>query len=159
MNLIYSGQYKNIVGESIFLAGCSPREGQTILWRKDAIERYGQLEFKGTLIIPEPEPSEPWHDFINVVEWEDYYLKLASKIIFWIPRSIHDEIYGFTSNVEFGMYLYSGKVVYGRPDDSDNNRYLDYWYKKLYNYDPFNELFDLIDSSINHTFLFKAYEL
>jgi hypothetical protein len=36
-----------------------------------------------------------------------------------------------TTNVEFGRYVGSGKCMYGRPDDSEKNRYLDWLYKKL----------------------------
>jgi len=159
MTVIYSGQYLPITGESIFLAGCSPRKGQTLLWRYEALAYYREIGFEGTIIVPEPESGEPWADYIDVVEWEDHYLKAADKILFWIPRSISKEIYGFTSNVEFGKYLSSGKIIYGRPSDSDKNNYLDYWYKKLYSYDPFNTLRSLLIASTNHTNLFKGMEV
>jgi hypothetical protein len=38
---------------------------------------------------------------------------------------------GFTSNVEFGRYVGSGRVVYGRPDGAPHTRYLDWLYQKL----------------------------
>ncbi len=159
MKVIYSGQNKEIEGRSIFLAGCSPRKGQTLLWRFEALAFLRESGFEGTVIVPEPETGESWLDYMDVVEWEDRYLKLADVIVFWLPRSIKDGIYGFTSNVEFGKYLNSGKIIYGRPETSDNNRYLDHWYKELYQYDPFTNLQDLIKSTVNHTFLFKGLDV
>lgn len=156
MNLIYSGQNKPIKGRAIFLAGCSPRPGQTLTWRKDAIEYFKKVRYKGTVIIPEPEDGEPWPDYLSVVEWEDKYLRLADVVVFWIPRSTDNGIYGFTSNVEFGKYLNSGKIIYGRPEGSDNNRYLDYWYTKLYKYQPFDSLEGLIKATTNHSFLYEG---
>lgn len=144
MNIIYSGQDKPIVGKSIFLAGCSPRKGQVLTWRFDAISYFESFGFNGTLIVPEPEYGTPWNDYMSVVEWEDKYLQAADLILFWVPRNVNKEIFGFTTNVEFGKYLTSGKIRYGRPNNSDNNRYLDYWYKKVYNQEPFDNLHDLV---------------
>lgn len=148
MKIIYSGESHSIKGKSIFLAGCSPRIGQTLKWREEAISYYENFGFSETLIIPEPKSGEPWEDYISVIQWEDYYLQIADVILFWIPRSVKDEIYGFTSNIEFGKYLNSGKIVYGRPDDSDNNRYLDYWYETIYKIPPAYKLENLVFGSI-----------
>tara|TARA_R110000868_G_scaffold9099_2_gene46039 strand:+ start:205 stop:678 length:474 start_codon:yes stop_codon:yes gene_type:complete len=155
MKIIYSGQNKEIDGRSIFLAGCSPRKGQTLLWRFEALAFLRESGFEGTVIVPEPETGESWLDYMGVVEWEDKYLKLADVIVFWLPRSIKDGIYGFTSNVEFGKYLNSGKIIYGRPDQSDNNRYLDYWYKEVYQCDPLANLYSLISATVNHPFILR----
>ena len=37
----------------------------------------------------------------------------STVIMFWIPRSLPD-ILTFTANVEFGYWLHSGKIIYGR---------------------------------------------
>ncbi len=150
MNLIYSGQHKEIQGKSIFLAGCSPRKGQTLVWRKEIVELFRQNNFEGTLIIPEPEHNH-WADYVDVIDWECEYLKLVDVILFWIPRSIDNQIFGFTSNVEFGRWVYSDKpIIYGRPDNSDNNRYLDYIYTKETGRNPLNNLEDLVKETLKN---------
>lgn len=145
--LIYSGENIPIQGQSVFLAGCSPRKDQVLLWREFAIKFFKEQGFEGTLIIPEPRYGN-WYDFEKVVEWEDEYLKSADIILFWIPRNLEENIYGLTSNVEFGRYLHSGKIIYGRPDESSENRYLDYWYKKIYGVDPFSDLNLLVNKVV-----------
>ena len=37
----------------------------------------------------------------------------------------------FTTNIEMGMYLRSGKLLYGRPDNAVKVGYLDYSYEKF----------------------------
>lgn len=145
MQVIYSGEYTDVkTNPTIFLAGCSPRKGQTLNWRKEAID-YLQLQgFKGTVIVPEPRNGQ-WNDYLDVVGWETEYLELATKILFWVPRNMENKIYGLSTNVEFGIWLSSGKIVYGRPDDADNIRYLDYQYQRHTGKQPHNHLFNLLN--------------
>jgi hypothetical protein len=72
----------------------------------------------------------------------------SDVILFWIPRDISNGILGLTSNVEFGMYLDSGKIFYGRPRGSDKVLYLDYHYTKRYKTAPHDNLQDLIDECL-----------
>lgn len=149
MNLIYSGQYKPIIGKSVFLAGCSPRKGQILNWRKDAIDILLKWNHNGeqdieTIIIPEPETGES-SDYNSVINWEITYMNYSDYVLFWVPRSISNQIYGFTTNIEFGKCIGLNKpFVYGRPDDSDNNRYLDAVYEIHTGSKPSNTLDDLI---------------
>ena len=55
----------------------------------------------------------------------------------------------FTTNVEFGYWLHSGKVLYGRPDNARKIKYLDWLYKVDTNLNPYNNIEDLLLSSIN----------
>ena len=144
MLLIYSGQNKEIKGKSVFLAGPSPRSGQTLNWRKETVKMFEDFKFTGTLIIPEPEFGN-WDNYDNVVEWEDKYMSISDIILFWVPRSIVDKHYGFTTNVEFGRWLYSNKkVIYGRPDWADQSRYLDFCYTKITGENPCKDLSTLV---------------
>ena len=149
MVLIYSGEYSEIKHPVVFLAGPSPRSGQTLEWRKEAIQHFQNIGFDGTIVIPEPRTGK-WDDYLTVVDWEHLYLELSDTILFWVPRDIENEIYGFTTNVEFGMYLHSGKIIYGRPDNSDKNRYLDYWYSLVYSKQPYNDLLTIVKDTINN---------
>lgn len=57
----------------------------------------------------------------------------------------------FTTNVEFGYWLHTGKVLYGRPDNARKIKYLDWLYKIDTNEEPFNTLEQLLLSSKNKT--------
>ena len=62
--------------------------------------------------------------------WEREALINATVILFWVPRKLPD-MSAFTTNVEFGYWLHSGKVVYGRPNDASKIKYLDWLYSCL----------------------------
>lgn len=47
--------------------------------------------------------------------WERMALTEATVIMFWVPRSLPD-MAGFTTNVEFGYWMPTKKVIYGRPN-------------------------------------------
>ena len=57
----------------------------------------------------------------------------------------------FTTNVEFGYWLYTNKVIYGRPDDAEKIKYLDWLYKLDYNEEPYNKLDELLKMAIKKT--------
>jgi hypothetical protein len=50
--------------------------------------------------------------------------------VFWVPRDLVT-FPGFTTNVEFGRYVGSGRCIYGRPPGSPQTKYLDWLYRKL----------------------------
>ena len=57
----------------------------------------------------------------------------------------------FTTNVEFGYWIHSGKIIYGRPDNSRKNGYLDWLYEKDTNKKPYNNIEGLLKEAINET--------
>ena len=79
--------------------------------------------------------------------WEREALTDATVIVFWIPRKL-PEMPAFTTNVEFGYWLRSGKVIYGRPDDAAKIKYLDWLYKLDYEKEPFSNLEKLLKEAI-----------
>ena len=79
--------------------------------------------------------------------WERMSLTEATAIIFWIPRQI-PEMMGFTTNVEFGYWLHSGKVLYGRPENTPKTKYLDWLYELDFNMKPYNNLEELLDKAV-----------
>lgn len=90
-------------------------------------------------------------DVITITKsWEREALTEATTIIFWIPRQLTD-MPAFTTNVEFGYWLHSNKVVYGRPDNSEKNRYLDWLYELDYGKKAFNYLPSLLKEGISMT--------
>ena len=54
----------------------------------------------------------------------------------------------FTTNVEFGYWLHSGKVLYGRPDSASKIKYLDWLYKVDTGLEPANNINDLLLEAI-----------
>jgi hypothetical protein len=49
-----------------------------------------------------------------------------------VPRDVKNGILGLTTNAEFGYWMAKNptKVFYGRPEGSDQTRYLDQMFKK-----------------------------
>jgi len=43
--------------------------------------------------------------------------------LFWIPRNL-ESMPAFTSNIEFGEFLHSGKIILGYPETAHKMRYL-----------------------------------
>ena len=139
----YSDQ-EIIKGEkSIFLAGPTPRGKDIISWRNEAIKILENLGFDGIVYVPEYSSWKPKTDYVDQAMWERVGLSNANIIAFWIPRHLPD-MPAFTTNVEFGYWLHSGKVVYGRPNDAEKIKYLDWLYKLDYNKEPIDSLEELL---------------
>jgi len=147
MRVVIPGQ--NIVpntGEKIlFLAGCTPRDNRQS-WRAEALKHLSDANFQGIVCVPEPFCN----DYVTQVEWEDEWLQKADTILFWIPRNMSAIMYGLTSNVEWGRFLYQEQkiVTYGRPDEAEHCRYLDYHFIKYRHEKPLNNLKELIDHTL-----------
>ena len=119
-------------GLSIFLAGPTPRNKDVKSWRPTAIELLrDQLNFAGTVLIPERKDWSAKFDYTDQTEWEAAGLKHATAIVFWVPRQM-DVMPALTTNVEFGFWMARApeKVLYGRPDSAVYVRYLDWMYAK-----------------------------
>ena len=141
---------KIIKGEkSIFLAGPTPRDKDTISWRVDAVKILEKLGFDGVVYVPEYSTWKPKTDYVDQAMWERIGLSNATIIAFWIPRHLPD-MPALTTNVEFGYWLHSGKVIYGRPNDAEKIKYLDWLYKLDYNKDPIDSLEELLKICVNN---------
>lgn len=139
--------------KSIFLAGPSPRDKKIIDWRHEALAYLKSINYTGTVFIPVPEArfygkddSDNW-TYDGQVEWECIFRKIADIILFWVPRDIENGMPAFTTNIEFGEDLSSGKIVYGRPDNAEKCRYLDKRVLDI-NLPFFTSLSDTIDYTV-----------
>lgn len=110
---------------SIFLAGPTPREDGVTSWREEALQILEKKGFEGYVFVPEPRDGEWCSDYDGQIDWEQRYLEAATVIIFWIPRDL-DSLPGFTTNIEFGMYVKSRKTSFGAPEDAPRMSYI--WY-------------------------------
>jgi hypothetical protein len=150
MNIIYAQQPPDFSEKSIFLAGPTKRrndpETPGSYWRQEALKLLAQLNFTGTVFVPEFQGSQAQFDYLSQVEWEFTCLENCSVIAFWVPRKITG-LPGFTTNVEFGRYVSRPTIVYGRPKDSEQTAYLDWLYKKLRNESPLETLKDTLQQA------------
>lgn len=134
--------------KSIFLAGPTPRGEQEHSWRKDACHQLEEPGFDGVVYVPEYSSWKPKEDYVDQAMWERKALAEATIILFWIPRKL-PELPAFTTNVEFGYWLPSRKVIYGRPDNATKIKYLDWLYELDYQKKPFNNLNELVQAAMN----------
>jgi hypothetical protein len=140
---------RNINQPMVFLAGPSPRDSHVVDWRDEAVETFRDAKFDGTLFLPRPSGGH-MDSYDGQVEWELHHLNMADIIMFWVPRSF-PEMIALTTNVEFGLYVKSGKIIYGRPDSAPKNRYLDHLYRKFTDREPLNDLRATVNEAINET--------
>lgn len=143
MKVLCPGDVFEAVGSSIFLAGPTPRSAEVTSWRPHALDILKNLGFDGNVWVPERQDWSVKFNYDDQIEWEWDGLDNCRVIAFWVPRSIPD-MPAFTTNVEFGRYVTSGRILYGRPDGAVNTRYLDYMYEKQACLKPINTLEELM---------------
>lgn len=145
----------DLTRKSIFLAGPTPRSKDVASWRPDAIKLLEEAGFGGVIYVPEynkdadlaqKEAGENW--YAKQIEWEHNGLDDCNVILMWVPRDLKD-MPAFTTNCEYGLYVKSNKLFYGRPDDAPKNGYLDYCYKKFTRLTPCNSLKELVEKCLN----------
>ena len=119
------------------MAGPTPRSLDVETWRKEAIRILNELEFDGIVYIPELENDNRTFNYENQV--------------CWIPRS--SQLPGYTTNVEYGYWIAknSNKCLYGRPDNSERNKYLDWLYQVETGNNPMNNLEELLKNAVKLT--------
>lgn len=155
MKLVYAGEdTPEVLTKSLFLAGCSSRNQEEVeSWRKDAIQILDDIGFEGEVFIPEGRDGKFKLDYTDQVDWEEKHLKIADCILFWIPRDLspdskgNPKMAGLTTNVEFGVWADSGKVVMGAPKDADKNTYIKH-YCQIYNIPVADSLTETLDNAI-----------
>lgn len=137
MNKVYTMELPDLNKKTIFLAGPTRRinenfDGVVSSWRDDAIAHLERIGFDGNVCIPEFKNGvkpENW-SYGKQIDWEVEHLVLADVILFWIPRDLK-ELPAFTTNIEFGEWMKSGKISIGAPDDAPKNDYIKYRCKLL----------------------------
>jgi 8-oxo-dGTP pyrophosphatase MutT (NUDIX family) len=159
MKVVYTGEeMPESFTKSIFLAGPSLRPGQEkemTSWREDALDILEHKDFDGIVFCPEARGQEfkEGFDYDDQVGWEEKYLNVADCIVFWVPRDISVDDKGnlklpaFTTNVEFGAWADSGKIVYGAPPKADKNNYLKH-YAEEYKVPVAETLTETLDNAI-----------
>jgi hypothetical protein len=132
LNLVYAREPVPSSGPKVFLAGPTPRAGGNVeSWRPAAVEQLA-ARWTGTrpltVLVPESRGGRRAEHYDDQVGWETDARAAADAILFWIPRDLRT-LPGFTTNVEFGLDVATGRAVLGCPPDCPNperNRYLIY---------------------------------
>ena len=125
-------QIKKNNRNSIYLAGPSFRPEQeneeNVSWRIEALDYLHKKGYTEDIYIPEYNPnierSKEW-TYSRQVSWEIEAMEYAKVILFWIPRDMK-KLPGLTTNIEFGEWMHSNKLIVGFPEDSDKNKYIEY---------------------------------
>lgn len=153
MEINYSDQEVVKGKKSIFLAGPTPRGENVESWREEACEILRKKGFDGLVYVPEYSTWRPKEDYTDQAMWERVALTNATAIVFWIPRDL-ETMPAYTTNVEFGYWLHTGKVLYGRPDKAPKIKYLDWLYELDTDEKPIDNLEKLLEEAV-----LKAEEL
>jgi len=135
LDVVYAEPRKSLIyvspdTPSVFLAGPTPRSPHIPSWRPLVLHRLSQMEFEGLIFVPETREGGVLMEYEEQIEWEETYLTDASCIMFWIPRDL-THLPGFTTNIEFGRWYNSNKIVVGWLPGSPKMRYIEYYTRKL----------------------------
>lgn len=114
---------------TVFLAGPTPRDHATASWRPGMIEAIHREHPDITIYSPESRDGRRAQSYDDQVGWEHRALTASTCILFYLWRDL-TALPGFTTNVEFGLWVTSKKVVVVDPDECTKpekmtrNRYL-----------------------------------
>lgn len=168
MNINYSNEpiRSSLTAEhSVFLAGPTLRnEPFEKSWRKYACDKLKELGYKGLVYVPEFETGTMKPDLTEQAGWERKGLTNADIILFYIPRKI-PELAGYTTNVEFGMWLAKkpDNCMLCIPEWAEKVNYLKWLWKQEVPEKPiYSDLDDalkaIIHEQVNHKKRGKHYE-
>ena len=148
MELIYALEdTPEILHQSIFLAGPTPRSEVVASWRPEMIEQLERAGFDGTVFVPEPRGGGCRTSYLDQVAWEKRLLDLCDAILTWVPRE-QEHLPGFTTNVEFGRYVTSRRLSYGRPPGAPHTAYLDWLYESECRLQPSASMTELAEAVV-----------
>lgn len=158
MKVVYAKQpFPDEWTSAIFLAGPTPRDAGTPSWRPEALRLLDEMGYQGVVFVPEDAEGE-WgsgHDaYMNQIDWERKGLDLADIIVFWVPR-VMENMPALTTNVEFGRYVTSDKIVFGAPEWAKSVRYLETMLKTETGGERHLELKDTLRAALDRIASFK----
>jgi 8-oxo-dGTP pyrophosphatase MutT (NUDIX family) len=124
MQIVYAQEdFPGTFARSLFLAGPAPRSKEVASWRPEALEILRQSGYNGVVFVPELRAKKWNGKYHEQIAWEEKALSMSDCIIFWIPRELV-HMPAFTTNIEYGEWLKSGKIVMGSPKDAPKMSYL-----------------------------------
>ena len=124
MIVVYAGGYfPDCMVSSIYLVGPTPRKHRVPSWRPEALRLLESKGYKGVVFVPEAQEGGFGLSFEEQAEWELSALNRTDCAMVWLPREMAT-MPGLTTNVEFGMLVKTGRVVFGAPPEAEHVRYL-----------------------------------
>lgn len=148
MQVVYAlEEIPETVGRSIFLMGPTPRDEGVVSWRADALKILEDIGFEdGVVYVPEPRDGK-WHkEYDQQVEWEELCLNQCDCIVSWVPRNL-ETMPAYTTNIEWGRWENSGKMILGYPEGAEKMRYMQHYADKL-NIPSFDNLTETLQAAI-----------
>ena len=149
MEVTYAGQASpKTITKSIFLVGPTPRKetgGES--WREGMLQALEKAGYDGVVYIPEPEDGKWPKDYSKQITWEQKYIEQCDVVLAWVPRELKT-MPAFTTNVEFGETLASGKLIYGRPNGAPKTRYLDSRYEEKWGREALTSLTQMAEAAV-----------
>ena len=148
IQIVHTGEEApEVFARSIFLAGPTPRTPDVASWRPAAIAELERQGFEGVVFCPEFPEGVDDYSRNTILEWERKHLCMSDVIMFWIPRNL-ETMPAFTTNIEFGTWIDSGKVVLGFPKDAPKNTYLDWLNKEITKEDTYYTLEETVAATL-----------
>lgn len=146
MKVYYSNEKIPKGQKSIFLAGTTALKRKND-WRKKVVELLEEAGYDGVVYNPDYTDLEVKNSYEDQLKWELRGIRQATAILFWVDRDLPKRP-GLTTNVEFGYWLHSGRLIYGRPDSSEKCLYLDMIYKLQTGKTPAKTLEDVVKKTM-----------
>jgi nucleoside 2-deoxyribosyltransferase len=114
---------------SLYLAGPTPRNAEVCSWRPQALQLLESMAYDGVVFIPESQDGQRRGDYDRQMTWELDAMRRSDIILFWVPAE-RETLPAYTTRVEFGLQVNSGKVILGIPQNAYKARYMEKLAKK-----------------------------
>jgi 8-oxo-dGTP pyrophosphatase MutT (NUDIX family)/nucleoside 2-deoxyribosyltransferase len=125
MNTVYVFQpFPHTFHKSLYLAGPTPRDPTLASWRPQALHLLKASAYDGVVFVPESQDGQRRGDYNQQMAWELEAMRRADILLFWVPAE-KDTLPAYTTRIEFGLQVQSGKVVLGMPHDAYKTRYIE----------------------------------
>ena len=115
--------------KSLYLAGPTPRDATVASWRPEALQLLKSLGYGGVIFLPESQDRTRNGDYNQQIEWELEAMRRSDVLLFWVPAE-KDLLPAYTTRIEFGLQVHTGKVVLGIPQDAFKTHYMERLAKK-----------------------------
>src|SRR5919197_1375246 len=109
--------------KSLYLAGPTPRDAGVCSWRPEAVHFLESLSYDGVVFLPESQARQRQGDYDQQMAWELEAMRRSDVLLFWVPVE-REALPAYTTRVEFGFQVHSGKVILGMPQDAYQTRYM-----------------------------------
>jgi hypothetical protein len=81
------------------------------------------LSYDGVVFLPESQDGQRQGDYDQQMAWELEAMRRSDVLLFWVPAE-REALPAYTTRVEFGFQVHSGKVILGMPQDAYQTRYM-----------------------------------